>query len=1136
MEDWLRSIGLGDRIAAFRENRITQDQLPDLTEADLRELGLTIGERKRFLRALAERSPRPAGLAEAQAPYAFGPSSTERQPAAAPPTPAERRPLTIMFVDLIDSTQLGERLDAEDLLEVIRRYREFAVAAVTRFGGHVARFIGDGILAYFGYPAANENDPERAVRAALAITDGIGALRIPVPIKLQVRIGLATGRVVVSELFTGATSETDAVLGSVPNLAARLQAIAPPNGIIISDATHTRVRHLFACESLGPTELRGFDRAHEPWRVTTEAARVTVRSEQADAAQSRPLTPFSDREAEMHILRAVWQKAVAGDDSVVLITGEAGIGKSRLLLEFCNTIVEEGGRVIRFAASAFDADSPLRPFADYVAGESGILPADELDSKLRRLGAFLGPTVRQEGAAGIIAALLGIRVDDPAVAALLPEQLRDGTIATLVEHLLGLGAGSPLCIVVEDLHWLDPTSRDLLDALKGHMRGRRVLLVLTARAVAEWIGRVDTTVRLKRLPIEYVSAMVRGLLEGARLTAQLADYVASKADGVPLFIEEVTRLLLQRLVVSRPEDAGGQPDQEIPASLDELLMAVLDRAGSGKALAQVASVLGTSFRRDIVAAMRGADEPRLDAEIAALLASGIIERDLEAPQSAFRFHHALLRDTAYMSMVRERRRALHADAARAIERLAPDLVASQPELLGLHLAESGAAEDAAPYWLEAARRSLARSALLEASRVLRRALADLERLTSTPKIMSLRLQLSALLGPALISLQGPNAPETQRLYTSAYELGHELPEEPAHFPIYWGWWRLEMASEERTMALLDRAKARSDPGLLLQAHHCCWSSYMNRGTLGLCCEHIQAGLEIYHASDYRAHARLYGNHDAKACAHGVLAQVLWMQGKLGHAVEEEVAGLRWAEEMDHLGTRVHARGLALLHRVYRREHELVLQQSDELIALTAKHGMAGAGEAAQIFRGWAVAAAGEPESGLRILEQGWARQREIATNEDYPVYLCLMADVLTALGRAGEAVERIRSELDGFERSQLRIWLPELERVLGDAILAHEPANDAEARHHYIRAADLATFQAVPMLGLRIALSEARLDARTAPELAARRLSEAMARLPPESEGGSDLRDARAFASTLPSVEPGPVWDQDARPDWTLDE
>ena len=638
------------------------------------------------------------------------------------------------------------------------------------------------------------------------------------------------------------------------------------------------------------------------------------------------------------------------------------------------------------------------------------------------------------------------------------------------------------------------------------------MLLLTAR---DWSEAVDIRLTLKPLLAEQVEAMIRDISGITALGAEAMHHVVGRSDGIPLYIEEIAGLLAQRSPQMSGHDAQMLAlEKEIPASLDELLTASLDRAGSAKELAQIASVLGDRFELKLLNALAGFDPARFHTLLDDLFRLNILEPAAgNTSGDVFRFRHAMLRASAYISIDRNRRRILHSTAARLLEQLEPDLATTNPELLAYHLVEGTQPLEALPFWLRAARQSLARSALTEASRILRRGLDLLETLPTTAAIIGHRLQFAALLGPALISLRGPSAAETRDLYTKAYELGHLLPEAPEHFPIYWGWWRLDPSSEERALALLKRAKGRADSGLLLQAHHCCWSTYLNRAELDLCCEHVEVGFAIYEQGNYRQHARLYGNHDAKACAHLILSQALWLQGKLGSALEQERLGLQWADDMDHLGTQVHARGMALLHRTYRREHQLVLTQADELIALTTRHGMKSAAAAAQIFRGWAIAQLGDPAGGLMELEEGWTQQREIATNEDYPVYLCLLADILTALGRAPEAKARISRELDGFERSQIRVWLPELQRVLGDTILVVDPADVGEARRHYVRAHDLADFQKVPMLGLRIATSVARLQTGSAPEQAAQLLSSAMAKLPQEAhdEESLELQEARAL-------------------------
>jgi class 3 adenylate cyclase len=355
VEEWLRSIGLADRVEAFRQQGITEDQLGELTEDDLRELGLTIGERRRFQRALGLRSP---SVEVASAPVTI-------------PSQAERRPLTAMFVDIVNSTQLSERLDPEDLIEVIRMYREFCGAAINRFGGHIARFLGDGILVYFGYPIANENDPERAVRAALEITSGITAIGNGLGGALEVRIGLATGRVVVGDLVTGGEADRHTIVGSCPNLAARLQSLAGANEIVISEQTYERVQSQFLCEPLGGVQLRGFDQLHDPWRVVGEArhqARLLTRG-------PARVDLFCGREAELDLLLVLWRKAERGEGAAALIMGEAGIGKSRLIEHLRQDHLPADARAIQLVASAFDQDSPLRPFVDYLYDIAGLAPA-----------------------------------------------------------------------------------------------------------------------------------------------------------------------------------------------------------------------------------------------------------------------------------------------------------------------------------------------------------------------------------------------------------------------------------------------------------------------------------------------------------------------------------------------------------------------------------------------------------------------------------------------------------------------------------------------------------------------------------------------------------------------------------------
>ena len=1101
MEAWLSSIGLAERLDAFLAQGITADQLSELTDDDLRELGLTIGERKRFRRAAA----------------ALRPNAPDAPPPSALPvletTRAERRPLTIMFIDMVNSSHLGERLEPEDLLEVIRRYREYCAVAITRYGGHIARLVGDGILAYFCYPVANENDPERAVRAALDITRRIDGLITPAGEPLSVRIGIATGRVIVSDLFAGG-EDRRTIIGSTPNLAARLQGFAPSGGTVISDETHEHVATLFACEDLGETPVRGFEQVRHIWRVLGEGAAPRVNL----AHYRRHLTEFHDREDASSVLAQHWRSALAGHGGAVVVMGEAGIGKSRLVQQFLATTAGAGTRVVHLAASDFDADSPLRPVIAFLRDAARLDSDRPRAAQLARLQAILaGNAADRRAASPLIAELLGIAPDDAAIGRLPPEVLRERLLATLIAQFLSgsrrqaadrRGGRSALA-----------RSHVGRAARAGGARGCRPHRLAAADNAPRLRGVVvegrATLLPLGRLPGEAVSKMVQSLFGTLVAPQQLAGAIARRTDGVPLHIEAVARSLLQLPTLPElDEDQLEIADLAIPASLHESLMARLDRSGRAKEIAQVAAVAGRSVRRDVLT-----EAVRLpNAEVEQALAT-LVEADLLFPESSsggevYTFTHALLRDAAYDSLLRDDRQALHQRVARALQALDPHTVQQQPEVLAHHLTEAALAEEAAPHWLEAARRSLARSALTEATRLLRRGLEALERLPPVRANLSLRLELSGLLGPALIGLKGPGSPEAQELYGKAYAMCREVPEEPSHFPIYWAWWRISSdfpVKRARAAELLARARSRSDPELLLQAHHCNWAQQFEAGDFVRCCEHINAGLEIYQGGDFTHHARLYGNHDAKVCAHGELAQVLWMQARPISALAQEREALHWAERMDHLGSRVHAMDMQLLHQTFRRDYAAVRRLADELVTFTSSHGLADHRAKAFIFRGWAVAAQGDVAAGLHTLREGFDRQGQIGTKEDFPIYCSLLAESLALAGQPDKAIELLEEARKEFEHLSLAVWMPELLRVQAAIMLQADSGSTGAAASILAEANHLAATQQAHMLGLRIAMTEARLDLRLGgAEQAARRLAMALA-LVQEDDGSLDLLEARAL-------------------------
>jgi class 3 adenylate cyclase/predicted ATPase len=1041
VEDWLRSIELGHYIDSFRAERIEHAQLRDLTEDDLKELGLTIGERRRFRRAVLELQPDP--------------------PPPPPTTLAERRPLTIVFIDLVGSSELGELLEPEDLMEVIRRYRDACGATIRRYGGSIARQVGDGILAYFSYPVGTENDPERAVRASLDIARDIAQLATPAPAPLRVRIGIATGRVIISDMLAGGTADLRTIIGSAPNLAARVQAVAEPGWVVIAAEVHERVRDLFACEDLGQIEMRGFAAPRQVWRVLREMPRPT----RGVNASGQHLTSFCARVDELAFLGDRWSLAMKGVGQTVLVSGEAGIGKSRLIETFLTQHCALGGQVVQLGASPFDVDSPLLPFAAWLRAEAGATAG------------AAGPVLETD-----LAELLGVAPAAPGIGD-SPAQLRETILAALADRLLALSNAAPLCAVVEDLHWLDPSSLEVLERLAARIEDRRVMLLVSARegSPAPWLS--DTSVaklHLVRLDPRDVAEILRGLPGRSRLPAALVEEVVRKSDGVPLFAVELLRALQNpdgSTITALPAPIlPDEPSAEIPAILRDSLMARLDRAGIAKEVAQVAAVIGRSVQADLLAVVAGWPRAELEQPLAALTSAGVLRLDHAGPIETYTFTHALLRDVAYDSVLRDQRRSMHLRVADALPRHEADSVSQRPELLALHLSEGGRPDFAAPHWMDAARRSLARSALTEATRLLQRGIGALGE-----EWTDLRLQFMALLGPALIGLNGPGSAEARNLYETATGLCDDRPENAAFFPIYWGWWRTTKeyaAKPDRAESMLRRAQLLADDGALLEAHHCAWASHYFVGALEQSRLHAEAGLAIYAGGNYEDHAGLYGNHDAKVCAHGELCEVLWQKGQLTEARAQERLALEWGHGLNHLGSIVHALDCAVMHRAYARDVRGVLSYANELARMTAEHGFTDHQAKSLILTGWGQAVSEDLDAGLRMLQDGIARQRDIGTEEDFPVYMSLLGEVLLRAGRADEAVAQLKEAHETFVDSGLKVMVPDMLRVLGEATAARDPTDENTPRAWLAEAARMAEEHGASFLSLRIALSAARLDLR----------------------------------------------------------
>ena len=775
---WLRRLGLEQYEAAFHENKIDDTVLPSLTAEDLKDLGVGfVGDRRKLLDAIV------ALRTETSAPTPLSDASPATDKAAK--DSAERRQVTVMFSDLVGSTALSARLDLEDLREVISAYQMCVADTVRRFGGFVARYMGDGVLIYFGYPAAHEDDAERAVRAGLALVDAVATLPATEP--LQVRIGAATGMVVVGDLVGSGKGQERDIVGETPNLAARLQAIAEPNAVVIAEATRNLLGNLFELRDLGPKELKGITGPVKAFAVL-RASSVESRFE---AMHAGGMTALVGREEELELLLRRWARAKTGEGQAVLLSGEAGIGKSRLSAALMEDIAAEPHTRLRYFCSPQHTDSAFYPIIGQFERAAGFVHGDTPQTKLDKLDALLAQTSTSRQDAAPLAEMLSLPNDGryPALEP-VPEQRRQKTLETLGVQLETLAGSSPVLLIFEDAHWGDPTSLEAFGRMVDQIASLRALLIVTFRPEFEppWIGQPHVTaLALNRLGHREVDTMIDRVIGNKPLPAGIRKDIIERTDGIPLFVEEMTKAVLEaggELEAMQTAAATPSPALAVPASLHASLMARLDRLGPAKEVAQIGTAIGREFSHALLAAVVRKPEAELGSELDRLIRAGLLFRQGAPPHATYLFKHALVQDAAYGTLLRQPRRALHARIADTIERHFADIAESQPEVLARHCTEAGLIDKAASLWGKAGLRSKERSALVEAVEQLTRALGQIATLPSTPALRREQIKLQAALIYPLQHVKGQAAPQTKaaaeraRLLIEQAEALGEPPEDP----------------------------------------------------------------------------------------------------------------------------------------------------------------------------------------------------------------------------------------------------------------------------------------------------------------------------------------------------------------------
>jgi class 3 adenylate cyclase/predicted ATPase len=743
---WLRSLGLGKYEAAFRENEIDETVLPGLTAEDLKELGVAaLGHRRKLLDAIAALRADASGKA-ASADVA----TASNAPSAAPEDRAERRQVTVMFSDLVGSTALSARMDPEDLREIISAYQKCVAETVQRFGGFVAKYMGDGVLIYFGYPQAHEDDAERAVRAGLELVAAVGALKTHAP--LQTRMGIATGLVVVGDLIGSGASQEQAIVGETPNLAARLQGVAEPNNVVVAESTRKLVGNLFELEDLGARDLKGISGPVKAWA----ALRPSSSESRFDALHAGGLTELVGREEELDLLQRRWATAKTGRGQVVLLSGEPGIGKSRLTAALLERIAAEPHTRLRYFCSPQHTDSALYPIISQMERAAGFVHDDKAKPKLDKLDALLAQSFTPPQDAALLAEMLSLPNDGRyPVLERAPQELRQKTLEALTAHMEALSRSSPILMIFEDVHWIDPTSLESLGRTVDRLRRLGVLLIATYRPEFEppWIGRsYITALSLNRLDEREMGAIIDRVAGNKSLPESVRQDIIKRTDGIPLFVEEMTKALLEaESEVDARKTAAAVPSSGItvPPSLHSSLMARLDRLGPAKEMAQIGAVIGREFSHALLAAVAHKDENALRSGLDTLTSSGLLFRQGVPPSMTYLFKHALVRDAAYGTLLREPRRVLHARIAETLESQFAEIADNQPELLARHYTEAELIEKAAGLWGKAGQRSLARAALLEGKELLKRALDQIAILPATLALRREEIKLRVAFGNAL---------------------------------------------------------------------------------------------------------------------------------------------------------------------------------------------------------------------------------------------------------------------------------------------------------------------------------------------------------------------------------------------------
>jgi class 3 adenylate cyclase/predicted ATPase len=1120
--DWLEKLGLSEYTQRFAENDIDFTILDDLTDQDLEKIGIaSLGHRRKLLRAIANLE----SIVES------APAVGVPVPAAPPPLDiAERRQVTVIFSDLVGSTALSARMDPEDLREVISAYQECVAEIVRRFDGFVAKYMGDGVLVYFGYPQAHEDDAERSVRAGLELIAAVAALKTHA--SLETRVGIATGVVVVGDLIGSGDAQERSIVGETPNLAARLQGLAKPNTVVIADSTRRLLGNLFELQDLGATEVKGIAGPVQAWAALRTSS-VEGRFEALHASGSIALV---GREEETELLLRCWSRAKSGEGQVVLLSGEAGIGKSRLTAMMMERLATELHTRLRYFCSPQHTDSALYPVVAQLERAAGLARDDTPQAKLDKLDALLAQSSTSAQDAVLIAEMLSLPNDGryPALD-LTPPQRRQRTLEALNAQLEALTRQSPVLQIFEDAHWADPTTLEMFGRAVDRVRTLRVLLIVTFRPEFEppWIGQPHVTaLTINRLTRHEVEAMIDRVVGSKVLPANIQRDIIERTDGIPLFIEEMTKAVLE----AKSEDEAQQTAAAIPssalavpASLHASLMARLDRLGPAKEVAQIGAVIGREFSHALLAAVVRKPETQLQSALDRLVEAGLLFRQGVEPQASYLFKHALVQDAAYGTLLREPRRELHARIADALERQFGEIAENRPELLARHCTEARLIEKAANLWGKAGQRSLARSALVEAAEQLARALDQIATLQSTTALRREQIRLQVALITPLIHIKGYAAPETKaaveraRLLIEEAQARGEPPEDPLLlFSVLYGFWVANFVAfngdicRDLARRFLELAAKDGTAAPPLIGRYIMGNASLFTGDLVEARRHYDKAVTLYAAGEHRPLAMRFGQ-DVRVAVLSFRSWALWLLGYPDAARVDANQALRDAREIDHAATLMFALALTPQAHFLSADYATVTAANDKLLALAYDKNARYWKAVGTVLKGNLLAATGRTLDAVQEITSGLAAFRSTGATLYVPFWLSYLARAYADLGKFDDAWGCIADATAAIEMTKQRWCEAEMNRVAGEITLMSPERDVSKAQEYFERALAVARQQQARSWELRAAMSLARLWRDQGKPNKARDLLTPVYNWFTEGFDTCDLKEAKALLGALAS-------------------